>query len=348
MAALNPLPGSATAPGTDDARAAAIMLAALGEDAGAAVMAYFNAAEIRRASLALRALGEVAQDEISAVMARYRTVAARVSGLAAAASATLDSTLVRALGAARAGSLRREFAAPTLAALSELAWEPPGKLAARLETLPPQAQAVVAAQLPQEVALAVLDALPERVRGELLLRLAESTQPSADALAELDAWLAAPAPDAQTGEAACARLLRAMGQGSANRVLSHVAEADAPLAARLASRTLRFDDLATQPLALRRAFLQRVSARTLLHALKAAPPRLVEVVQAALSPTAAARLRDDLDSQGQVAIADIEAAQDAALVILRELVADPSPIEVAPGESVPSASHRAPREADAA
>jgi flagellar motor switch protein FliG len=319
VVALNPQTRAA------DPRAAAILLAALGEEAGAAVLRYLSPLEIRRAGQAMRELGDVPRSEVDAVLARYAVAAEDHTGLAAVAARQLDDTLTRALGTARAQTLRREWAAPTLHAIAELGWQPPATIAARLDTLTPPAQAVVLAALPEDVAAATFAALPDAQRADALAQLATSQAPSADTLAELDAWLAHDSPRTDTGEAACSRLLDAIPGHDVRYLLTRLAETDAALACRLGARQLRFEDLATVSLEVRRAFLQRVGARPLMLALKAAPPRLTEAVLAALSPAAAARLRDDLACLGQIPVGDIVAAQEAVLAVMREAVLASAP-----------------------
>ncbi|MGA9165568.1 MAG: FliG C-terminal domain-containing protein, partial [Thiobacillus sp.] len=156
-----------------------------------------------------------------------------------------------------------------------------------------------------------------------LRSLAHGNAPGPDMLRELDDWLASleAAAPAQ-GEAAVASLLGQMSVGSAAAVLSQLDHNDAELAARLRVRNLVFEDLARLPEASRKSFLRNIGARTLLHALKGSDGQVLDALTAVMSPTAAQRMRDDLDTLGAVPVAAVQAAQDEAGATLRRLAAE--------------------------
>ena len=124
------------------------------------------------------------------------------------------------------------------------------------------------------------------------------------------------------GEAAVANLLGQMSEGSAAAALARLDQEDAGLAARLRVRDLAFEDLARLPEADRKTFLRNIDARTLLHALKGSDGRVLGAIAAVMSPTAAQRMRVDLDTLGAVPVTAIQAAQDEAGATLRRLAAE--------------------------
>ena len=225
--------------------------------------------------------------------------------------------------AERAQAMLERLGASGAQALEKLAWREPAEIAGLLEAQAPQLIAAVAAQLPRDVAAAVLELLPGKTRADTLLALAHSDAPSADMLGDLDDWLAsldAAAPP--QGEAAVAGLLGQMSEGSAAAALSQLDRNDAELAARLRVRNLAFEDLARLPEASRKTFLRNVAARTLLHALKGSDGQVLDALTAVMSPTAAQRMRVDLDTLGPVPVTTIQAAQDEAGASLRRLAAE--------------------------
>jgi flagellar motor switch protein FliG len=208
-------------------------------------------------------------------------------------------------------------------ALEKLAWREPAEIASLLEAQPAQLIAAVLAQLPRDVAAAVLDVLPGKTRADTLLSLAHSDAPNPDMLRDLDDWLTsleAAAPP--QGEAAVASLLGQMSEGSAAAALVQLDQNDAELAARLRVRNLAFEDLARLPEASRKTFLRNVAARTLLHALKGSDGQVLDALTAVMSPTAAQRMRVDLDTLGAVPVTAIQAAQDDAGATLQRLAAE--------------------------
>lgn len=301
----------------------AALLLALGEEATAEVFRYLSPLEVSRLGAAMRELDVLPRERVRAVLRDFAAEADEQTGFAADTGRFLDDTLRRAMSPERAQAILQRLGAAGTEALEKLAWREPAEIAGVLEVQPPQLIAVVASQLPRDVAAAVLDLLPGPVRTDALLSLAQSEAPSPDMLRELDDWLASlDAGAAPQGEAAVASLLGQMSEGSAAAVLTQLDQNDAGLAARLRARALEFEDLARLPEASRKAFLRNIGARTLLHALKGSEGRVLEALTAVMSPTAAGRMRDDLDTLGALSVAAIEAAQDEAGAVLRRLAAE--------------------------
>ncbi|WP_018077419.1 FliG C-terminal domain-containing protein [Thiobacillus denitrificans] len=304
------------------AKSAALLLA-LGEEATAAVLRYLSPLEVSRLGSAMRELEMLPRERVRAILRDYAAEAAEQTGFAADTGRFLDETLKLALSPERARSMLQRLGTAGAQSLEKLAWREPAEIAGLLEAQPPQLIAVVVARLPRDVAAAVLDLLPASSRADTLLSLAHSEAPSPDMLRELDDWLAGlevavPPP----GEAAVASLLRQMSEGSAAAALNQLDRNDAGLAARLRVRNLAFEDLARLPEAGRKTFLRNIGARTLLHALKGSDGRVLDALTAVMSPTAAQRMRDDLDTLGALAVTAIQAAQDDAGATLRRLAAE--------------------------
>jgi flagellar motor switch protein FliG len=301
----------------------AALLLALGEEATAAVFRYLSPLEVSRLGSVMRELAVLPRERVRAVLRDYAAEAAEQTGFAADSGRFLDDALKLAWNPERAQAMSQRLGASGAQALQKLAWREPAEIAGLLETQPPQLIAVVLAQLPRDVAAAVLDVLPGTTRADTLLSLAHSDAPSPDMLRELDDWLGSfEAAALPQGEAAVASLLGQMSEGSAAAALSQLDQSDADLAARLRVRNLAFEDLARLPEASRKSFLRNIGARTLLHALKGSDGKVLAALTAVMSPTAAQRMRDDLDTLGAVPVAAIQAAQDEAGASLRRLAAE--------------------------
>ena len=301
----------------------AALLLALGEEATAAVFRYLSPLEVSRLGSAMRELDVLPRDRVRAILRDYAAEASEQTGFAADTNRFLDETLKRALSPERAQAMLQRLGATGAQALEKLAWREPAEIAGLMESQPPQLIAVVTSQLPRDIAAAVLDLLPAVTRADTLLSLAQSDAPHPDMLRELDDWLASLETDAPTqGEAAVVNLLGQMNEGSAASVLNQLDQADAGLAARLRVRNLTFEDLVRLPESGRKTFLRNIGARTLLRALKGSDGRVLEALASVMSPTAAQRMRDDLDTLGALPVTDIQSAQDDAGATLRRLAAE--------------------------
>ncbi len=302
----------------------AALLLALGEDASAAVLRYLSPLDVARLGSAMRELEVLPRERVRAILRDFAAEAAEQTGFAADTGRFLDEAIKRALSPERAQALLLQLGATVPKMLEKLAWRPPAEIAGLLEPQPPALIAAVLSQLPRDVAAGVLEVLPAKTRADTLLDLAHSEAPSADMLRDLDDWLASLDVDATApqGEAAVAKLLGQMSEGSAAAALVQLDRDDAELAARLRARALAFEDLARLPEAARRTFLRHIGARTLLHALKGSDGAVLEALAAVMSPTAAKRMRDDLDTLGALPVTAIQAAQDEAAATLRRLAAE--------------------------
>ncbi len=301
----------------------AALLLALGEEATAAVFRFLSPLEVGRLGSAMRELEVLPRDRVHAILRDYAAEAAEQTGFAADTGRFLDETLKMALSPERAQAMLQRLGAAGSQALEKLAWREPAEIAGLLEAQPAPLIAAVISQLPRDVAAAVLDVLPGKVRADTLLSLARSDAPGPDMLRDLDDWLASLEPVAPPqGEAAVASLLGQMSAGSAAAALSQIDQNDADLAARLRVRNIVFEDLARLPEASRKTFLRNIGARTLLHALKGSDGRALDALTAVMSPTAAKRMRDDLDTLGAVPVTAIQTAQDEASATLRRLAAE--------------------------
>lgn len=301
----------------------AILLLALGEQATAAVFRYLSPLEVSRLGSAMRELEVVPRERVRGILQDYAAEAAEQTGFAADTDRFLDETLKLAWSPERAQTMLLRLGASGTRLIEKLAWREPAALAGLLETQPPQLIAVVLAQLPRDVGAAVLDILPAVTRADTLLCLAQSEAPHPEMMRELDDWLSSlDGDDTRQGEAAVVNLLGQMSEGSAAAALKQLDHNDAGLAARLRVRNLGFEDLPRVSEAGRKTFLRNIGARTLLHALKGSDGRVLEALAAVMSPTAAQRMRDDLDTLGALPVTDIQAAQDAAGATLRHLAAE--------------------------
>lgn len=301
----------------------AALLLALGEEATAAVFRYLSPLEVSRLGSAMREMEVLPRERVMAVLREHAAEAAEQTGFAADTGRFLDETLKMALSPERAQAILQRLGASGAQALEKLSWREPAEIAGMLEQQPVQLIAVVSAQLPRDVAAAVLDVLPAETRANTLQSLAHSQAPSSDMLRDLEDWLSSfDSDEAPQGEAAVASLLGQMSVGSAAAALSQLDQNDADLGARLRVRKLGFEDLARLPEASRKTFLRNIGARTLLHALKGSDGQVLDALTAVMSPTAAQRMRDDLDTLGALPVTMIQAAQEDAAASLRRLAAE--------------------------
>lgn len=301
----------------------AALLLSLGEEAAAQIMRYLSPFEVGELGRAMREIGALPRERVEAVLDDYEAEAARQTGIGTGADEFLDAALTRALGDERGRKLMARIAGAGNG-IKELAWKEPAELAALLKEEHPQLIAAVLAQLDRPHAAATLEWLPETQREDVVRRLAEWQGAPAEALRELEDWLAHRLQMDEADEAGAslaADLLSRMSPAARESVESGLSENSPELFEQLKAQQFELEDMARLTGEARTRFFKAVPGHTLLLALKGADPDLVEELLVQMPDAAARRLRDDLESLGAARLADIESAQAETVRLLREMAA---------------------------
>jgi flagellar motor switch protein FliG len=272
----------------------------------------------------MRAIGTLPRERVETVLREYADEAGRQTGFGADSEEFLDAALTRALGNDRGRQLMTRIMGKETNELKQLDWMEPAEVAALLQDEHPQVIATVLVHLDLQQASHVLEWLNEPLRHEVIQRVAEWRGVPAEAMRELNAWLASrlrkenPETD---GEALAAELMQHLTPATRAQVESGLA-ADAPaLLEQLKARQLGMEDMRRLTPESRTRFFKAVPGNTLLLALKGAEPEWVELLLQRMPETASRRLKDDLDSLGAARLDEIEAAQKTVVSLLRQMAA---------------------------
>lgn len=300
----------------------AILLLSLGEEAAAQVFRYLSPVEVSELSKVMRDIGVLPRERVETVLREYAGEAERQTGFGADPEEFLDAALTRALGDDRGRQLMTRILGGAAPDLKQLDWMEPAEVAALLQEEHPQAVATVLVHLDRQQASRVLEWLNAPLRHEVVKRVAAWRGVPAEAMRELNEWLASrlrrDAPETD-GEKLAAELLQHLTPAARLQVESSLA-ADAPeLLEHLRARQLGLDDMTRLTAESRTRFFKAVPGNTLLLALKGADPDLVDALLKRMPETAARRLRDDLESLGATRLDEIEAAQNEVVRLLREM-----------------------------
>jgi flagellar motor switch protein FliG len=201
----------------------------------------------------------------------------------------------------------------------------PAEVAALLQDEHAQVVATVLVHLDRQQASKVLEWLNEPLRHEVIQRVAEWRGVPAEAMRELNEWLASRLrwEGAETdGKILAAEMLQHLSPAARTQAESGLAK-DAPdLLEHLKARQLGMEDMERLTPESRTRFFKAVPGNVLLLALKGADPDLVETLLRHMPETAARRLRDDLESLGAARLDEIDAAQEQVVGLLREMASN--------------------------
>lgn len=190
----------------------------------------------------------------------------------------------------------------------------------------PQTQAIVLAYLDPALSGEVIGLLPERVRSEVIMRLATLDRVNPVILKELDEVIKAEmlatgaAKNTSIGGIECAaEIMNYLDKASETAILSQVEESNPTLVEEIRELMFVFEDLASLDDRGIQAIMKEVSNDILTLALKTASEELKGKMLRNISQRAAQMIQEELDLMGPVKLTDVEHAQQEIVKIARRL-----------------------------
>ncbi len=304
----------------------AIFLMTLGEDEAAEVMKYLEPKEVQKISSAMVALKNLSRDDIAVVFEEFHTIAAEKTTIGMDSGDYIRNMLNKALGDDKAaGLLDRILHDSDTSGIESLKWMDATSVADLVANEHPQIIATIMVHLEADQASAVLAKLPERIRNDVLLRIAtlDSVQPTAlhelnDVLTKLLSGNAIGKKSIRGGVKTAAEILNYLGS-TQEAVLESVRTHDAELAQKIMDEMFVFEDILEVDDRGIQLVLREVQSESLIVALKGASEELREKVFKNMSQRAAEMLREDLESKGPVKLSEVESEQKEILKVVRRL-----------------------------
>ena len=306
---------------------AAIVLLSLGEQQAAEVLKHMGAKEVQKLGLAMTSVGGVSREVVANVFDEFVDTLAQPGVLGSAADEYVRAVLTQALGEERASSLiDRILMGRNTSGLDSLKWMEPRAIAELVRNEHPQIIAIVMAHLDSDQAAEVLKCLPERVRVDVLLRLATLDGIPPHALNELNDVMQRQFAGSQNlksssvgGIKVAANILNFMDSGQDETILGAIGEVDEDLGGRIRDLMFVFDNLAELDDRAIQSVLREVASEKLAIALRGADAKVREKITGNMSQRAAEILVEDMEARGPVRLAEVEAAQKEILAIVRKM-----------------------------
>ena len=310
--------------GTDKS---AILLMTLGEDRAAEVFKHLSSREVQLLSGTMAGMSQVSHKQLGEILTEFEDDAEQYAALSVNASDYLRSVLVKALGEERAASLLEDIleSRETTTGMETLNFMEPQSAADLIRDEHPQIIATILVHLKRGQAADILALFDERLRNDVMLRIATfgSVQPAA--LAELTEVLNN-LRDGQNlkrskmgGVRTAAEIINLMKTQQEEAVIDAMREYDGELAQKIIDEMFLFENLVEVDDRSIQRLLQEVEGESLLIALKGAEQPLREKFLKNMSQRAADILRDDLANRGPVRMSQVENEQKAILLVVRRL-----------------------------
>lgn len=311
------------------AERAAILLLTLGEQYASEVLKHMGPKEVQKLGSSMAALSNVSKDQVGVVLSDFCTTVDNQTALGVGSDDYIRNVLIKALGEDKAGGvLDRILAGGNSKGLEALKWMEPRAVAEIIRLEHPQIIAIVLSYLDSDQSAEVLALFPERVRVDVLMRVAtlDGIQPSA--LHELDEIMERQFSGDNTsnvksssvgGVKTAANILNNMDSSVEAVLLEKVKEADADLGQKIQDLMFVFENLLEVDDRGIQSLLREVSSENLLLALKGADQAMKDKIFKNMSKRAAEMLRDDLEAKGPVKLSEVEGAQKEILTVARRM-----------------------------
>ncbi|WP_036771480.1 flagellar motor switch protein FliG [Photorhabdus australis] len=305
----------------------AVMLMTLGEDQAAEVFKHLNSREVQQLSITMAGMRQVSNQQLVDVLAEFEEDASQYAALSINASDYLRSVLIKALGEERASSLLEDIleSRETTTGIETLNFMEPQMAADMIRDEHPQIIATILVHLNRGQAADILALFDDKLRNDIMLRIATFGGVQPAALAELTEVLNN-LLDGQNlkrskmgGIRTAAEIINLMKSQQEENVIEAMRSYDNELAQKIIDEMFLFENLIDVDDRSIQRLLQEISTDSLLIALKGCNQQLRDHFLNNMSQRAAEIMRDDLANRGPVRMSQVESEQKAILLIVRRL-----------------------------
>jgi flagellar motor switch protein FliG len=305
----------------------AILMLALGEEEAAEVMKYLGPREVQKLGAAMSSMKAIASEQLEAVLDDFRSETEQNTSLGLDSDEYIRTVLTKALGEDKASSLlNRILGTRDASGIESLKWMDSQSVADLIRNEHPQIIATILVHLERYHACEVLTYFTERLRNDVVLRIAtlDGVQPAA--LRELNEVLTKLMAGNENlkkkpigGVRAAAEILNFLSGDIETSVMDNLKNYDNDMAQKIMDEMFVFDNIIDIDDRGIQVLLREVQSESLIVALKGASQDLRDKIFKNMSQRAAEMMREDLESKGPVRLSEVEAQQKEILQIVRRL-----------------------------
>lgn len=304
---------------------AAVLVLSLPDEMVREYLAVLEDNEIEKVLAAVSRIDEVPPELQKRVLSDFRNKTGRREIAAQGGSERAREIAEHALGDERALRILDRLGEEERRIEWTLRAYAPDFIAETISAEHPQTVALILSQLPAERGAEVIGELPEEIRSDVVIRLAELESVTTDVIELLEHGVAdmfgrpTGAATRVGGTDAAAKLLNRVAKSEGSAILEMLDERDPDLAGLIRNRMLTFDDLASIENRGFQALLREVPTEDLVTALRAASEEMSEKVFGNVSKRAADQIREEMELQGPMKLADVEVVQQRIVAEARRL-----------------------------
>ncbi len=306
---------------------AAILLLSLSEEDAAQILKHLEPKQVQQVGTAMAAMDDFTQEKITAVHKLFINEIQNFSTIGFQSEDFVRKALTAALGEDKASNLIDQIVMGSGAkGLDSLKWMDSKQVANIIRNEHPQIQTIVLSYLDPEQSAEILAQFSEKVRLDLMMRIANLEEVQPAALLELNeimekqfAGQAGAQAAKMGGLKAAADIMNYLDTNVEGPLMDAIREHDEDMSQQIQDLMFVFENLADVDDRGIQAILREVQQDVLMKAIKGADEALKEKILKNMSKRAAEMLVDDLEAMGPVRISEVEAAQKEILSIARRL-----------------------------
>ncbi|QFT86633.1 Flagellar motor switch protein FliG [Halomonas sp. THAF12] len=320
-------------------RRSAILLLALDEDSAAEVFKHMSNKEVQALSMEMATMSQVSHDEMRQVLQDFSNETEEFIALNLNSSDHIRSVLTKALGSERASSLMEDVmeSAGNNSGIDALNLMEASMVAELIRDEHPQIIATILIHLERHQASDVLETFDDKLRNDVVLRIATFSGVQPAALQELTEVLTGML-DGQNlkrskmgGARTAAEILNLMNSHQEEAAIETVRSHSEDLAQKIIDEMFLFENMVDLDDRSIQMVLKEIDTNSLVVALKGSPETLMDKFLRNMSQRAADLLREDMEGRGPIRVSQVEAEQKAILQVVRRL-ADSGEIVLSGGD----------------
>ncbi|MCE3025806.1 flagellar motor switch protein FliG [Salinicola sp. DM10] len=321
------------------ARRGAILLLSLDEDSAAEVFKYLSSREVQEISQEMAQLGQVSHQDMADVLRDFHNEAEQFTAINLHTNDHIRSVLTKALGSERASSLIEDIleSSNTASGIDSLNLMEASMAAELIRDEHPQIIATIMVHLDRNQAADILELFDDKLRNDVMLRIATFSGVQPAALQELTEVLSSMLDGTNLkrskmgGVRTAAEILNLMNSSQEEQAIDVVRSHSEDLAQKIIDEMFLFENLLDIDDRGIQLILREIETNSLVIALRGAEEALIDKFTRNMSQRAAQLMREDMENRGPVRLSQVENEQKAILGVVRRL-ADSGEIALSGGD----------------
>jgi flagellar motor switch protein FliG len=300
---------------------------AIGETEAAEVMRFLGPREVLKLGAAMATMKNVQHEQVVSVLEAFREQTELTSTVGLDSDEYIRQVLTKALGDDKASVLlSRILGGKDASGIESLKWMDATSVSELIRNEHPQIIATILVHLERDQACEILGNFSDRLRNDVVLRIAtlDGVQPAAlrelnDVLTKLLSGNENIKKSSLGGVRTAAEILNFMSGEQEGSVMDNIKNYDNDMAQKIMDEMFVFDNILDIDDRGIQMLLREVQSDMLIIALKGASQDLREKIFRNMSQRAGEMMREDLESKGPVRLSEVETQQKQILQIVRRL-----------------------------